>query len=184
NAEGMIRLRRSARLERMDRVRFGRALGYGARHAAKTLTEAAAAASAPSSSHAPSSSQKTSTGGTSRPGVENPARPPRPVVTRATVERRAAETLDQLRTTSKQARRASGSLLHPVKRFSSVLWLQVTGTFFALMAATTGIGAWRLRGALHKSMDSHEAMKLYLCLFVFAVFTYFTVSSFVRAERR
>jgi uncharacterized membrane protein len=75
-------------------------------------------------------------------------------------------------------------LFKPVKRFSSVLWLQVTGTFFALMAATTGIGAWRLRGALHKSMESHEAMKLYVCVFVFAVFTYFAVSSFVRAERR
>jgi hypothetical protein len=105
-------------------------------------------------------------------------------VTRANVERRTAETLEQLRTTSKEAKRASGSLLHPVKRFSSVLWLQVTGTFFALMAATMGISAWRLRGALHKSIDSHEALKLYLCVFVFVVFTYFTVSSFVRAERR
>jgi uncharacterized membrane protein len=100
------------------------------------------------------------------------------------VERRAAEALAQLRTTSTQAKRASGSLFKPVKRFSSVLWLQVTGTFFALMAATTGLGAWRLRGALHKSMESHEAMKLYVCVLVFAVFTYFAVSSFVRAERR
>jgi hypothetical protein len=105
-------------------------------------------------------------------------------LTRAAVERRAAETLDELRTTSKQAKQASESLLKPMKRFSNVLWLQVTGTFFALVAATTGIGAWRLRGALHKSMDSHDAMKLYLCLFVFVAFTYFTVSSFVRAERR
>src|ERR1700723_2466178 len=32
----------------MDRVRFGRALGYGARHAAKTLLQAADAASTPS----------------------------------------------------------------------------------------------------------------------------------------
>jgi hypothetical protein len=37
----------SITLEGMDRVRFGRALGYGARHAAKTVMQAVDAASTP-----------------------------------------------------------------------------------------------------------------------------------------
>jgi hypothetical protein len=72
----------------------------------------------------------------------------------------------------------------PVVRFSSVLWLQVTGVFFALIAFVMGAAAWRTRAAVHAAWGSPEAVKLYACLAVCAVFTYFTVSSFVRAARR
>jgi undecaprenyl pyrophosphate phosphatase UppP len=66
-----------------------------------------------------------------------------------------------------------------------VLWLQVTGTFFALIALVMGGGAWRLREIMRKGAGgSHELMKLYLCVAIAAVFAYFAVSSFVRAERR
>jgi hypothetical protein len=65
-----------------------------------------------------------------------------------------------------------------------VIWLQVTGVFFALVAFTMGIAAWRARSALHAAAGSHGAMKLYAYMAFCALFTYFTVSSFVRAARR
>lgn len=163
------------RLEGMDRVRFGRALGYGARHAAKTLTQAIDAASAPGSNQSQSRS----------PGTEKrPAEPARRPPSAPPPIQRAAQTLDRLHKTGRQAKRASGSLLQPVKRFSGVLWLQVTGLFFALIALTMAFGAWHDRAAFHQSPGSHAAMKLYIYLAVFVLFTYFSVSSFVRAERR
>lgn len=167
------------RLEGMDRVRFGRALGYGARHAAKTLTQAIDAASAPGSSQSQSRQQSRSSGAEQRP-AEGAARPP----SAPPPMKRAAETLDRLHKTGRQAKRASGSLLQPVKRFSGVLWLQVTGLFFALIALTMAFGAWHDRAAFHQPPGSHAAMKLYIYLAVFVLFTYFSVSSFVRAERR
>jgi len=75
------------------------------------------------------------------------------------------------------------SLVTPVVRFSSVVWLQVTGVFFALVAVTMGAAAWKARAGLHAA-DSHGAIKLFAYLAVCALFTYFTISSFLRAARR
>jgi hypothetical protein len=81
-------------------------------------------------------------------------------------------------------RQAKSSLVTPFVRFSSVLWLQVSGVFFALIAVIMGNAAWRGRAGFHAAINSHAAVKLYVCIAVCAVFTYFTVSSFVRAQRR
>jgi hypothetical protein len=89
-----------------------------------------------------------------------------------------------VRVVSQQARQASGALLQPVKRFSRVVGLQVTGGFFALIALAMATGAWKVRDALHRGVTSHEAIRLYVYIGVGAVFAYFAVSSFVRAERR
>ena len=148
----------------MDRVKFGRALGYGARHAAKTLVQAAEAAGAP-----------------------NPApkaqvvSPPGPTETRASAASRWTPDSQTVRAARRQAK---SSLMGPVVRFSSVVWLQVTGVFFALIAFVMGTAAWRIRAAVHAPSGSHEAVKLYAYLAICAVFTYFTVSSFVRAARK
>src|SRR6202789_1885492 len=58
--------------EAMDRVRFGRALGYGARHAAKTLMQAADAASTPSTARTEAGAGATQTGSAER-SAGNPA---------------------------------------------------------------------------------------------------------------
>jgi hypothetical protein len=81
-------------------------------------------------------------------------------------------------------REAKSSLETPVVRFSSVVWLQVTGVFFALVAFTMGTAAWRAWTAFQAGANSHGAMKMYAYIAVCALFTYFTVSSFVRAARR
>ena len=75
-------------------------------------------------------------------------------------------------------------MLTPVKRFSSVLWLEVTGTFFALFALFLGQGVWRLHNSFKASPTSSEAHKAYFYLAMFLVFAYFSISSFVRANRR
>jgi hypothetical protein len=81
----------------------------------------------------------------------------------------------------KQAKR---SLVTPVVRFSSVVWLQVTGVFFGLVAFTMGMATWKARAAIHAAANTDGAMKVYAYAAVCALFTYFTVSSFVRAARR
>jgi hypothetical protein len=83
-----------------------------------------------------------------------------------------------------EAKRAGRSVVAPLKRFTSVIWLQVTGTFFALFAVVIGEGAWRLRGTLAGGLRSAEAQKFCLYAGLCAVFVYFAVSSFVRARRR
>jgi hypothetical protein len=137
----------------MDKVRFGRALGYGARHAAKSLAQAVDAATTP----AP---RKTS--------AQPSAPAPRPT----------------LRHTATHARAVGKSVWSPLARFSSVLWLQVTGSFFLIIAAFFSQGLWKARGAIHLPLRSPEAEKLYLHAAAFAAFAYFGISNFVRAHRR
>ena len=72
----------------------------------------------------------------------------------------------------------------PLARFSSVVWLQVTGLFFALIAMFMAQGAWKERAAMKLPLASHEAVKFYALVAAFAVFAYFTISNFVRAYLR
>jgi hypothetical protein len=81
-------------------------------------------------------------------------------------------------------RQAKSSLVTPLVRFSSVVWLQVSGVFFALVALIMGNAAWRARAGFYAAANSHAAVKLYACMAVCALFSYFAVSSFVRAARR
>jgi len=146
----------------MDRVKFGRALGYGARHAAKTLAQAAEAASAPN----PTASKPLS----------------RPVERRPSAVPRGIPDVQTVRAAGKQAK---SSIVTPVVRFSSVVWLQVTGVFFALIAFTMGMATWKARAGWHSAAaNSHGSIKLFAYLAVCALFTYFSISSFVRSARR
>jgi hypothetical protein len=147
----------------MDRVRFGRALGYGARHAAKTLMQVADAASAPSAPRAGAAKEPVS-------------------------QARAAETVVRKRPTVAETKKHAGRLGQavwaPLARFSSVVSLQVTGVFFALIAMFLGEGAWRERAAWRLPVGSHAAQKFWVLVVAFALFGYFCVSNFVRAYLR
>src|SRR5215472_5170402 len=145
----------------MDRVKFGRALGYGARHAAKTLAQAAEAASAPNPTATKSSSPQIQVA--------------RPTDVRASAGPRRIPDVQTVRAAGKQAK---SSIVTPVVRFSGVVWLQVTGVFFALVAFTMGAAAWKARAGFHAAASSHSAIKVYAYIAVCALFTYFTVSSF------
>ncbi len=148
----------------MDRVRFGRALGYGARHAAKTLMQAADAATAPSGKAA----------------VKEPARP----AATAPVVERVVRTRPTVAETKKHAGRLGRSVWTPLARFSSVVWMQVTGLFFGLLATFLGEGAWKERAAWRLPLGSHAATKFWVLVAAFALFAYFCVSNFVRASLR
>jgi hypothetical protein len=147
----------------MDRVRFGRALGYGARHAAKTLMKAADAASTPSRT-------RTEAG--------------KPAAQASRVAERVVQTQRTVAATTQHAGRLGRSVWTPVARFSSVVWLQVTGLFFALIAMFLAQGAWKERAAWHLPLGSHAATKFYVLVVAFAAFAYFSVSNFVRAYLR
>jgi hypothetical protein len=83
-----------------------------------------------------------------------------------------------------QAGNLKRSIWAPFARFSSVLWLEVTGAFFAIFALIAGQQVWKWHGAIRLSPRAPDAQRLYVYVALFALFGYFTVSSFVRASRR
>ena len=156
----------------MDRVRFGRALGTGARAAAKSLLSAAEAAAAPSPS-APATAPRSASRPAPRPAEKTPERP---------IANRVQVPAPKL--VKDQARNLKRSVWSPFAKFSSVLWLEVTGLFFALFALVTGEQVWKWHAAVRLPPTAPPAQRLYLYVVLFALFGYFTVSSFIRARRR
>lgn len=142
----------------VDRVRLGRALGYGTRHAAKTFAAVVEAAAAPEA------------------GRNSPPQGSADFASRATPG-------DRKRTTPPGGGLGAGvsnfkrSFWHPLATFSGALWLRVTGLFFALLAVTMAGGGWRL---LHAGTGASHRLWLFVSLA--ALFFYFAISSFVRAH--
>jgi hypothetical protein len=152
----------------MDRVRFGRALGTGARAAAKSLLSAAEAAAAPNPS-ARSAPQGQPASPTGKP-------PQRPIAGRVQIPDPGV--------LKQHAGNLKRSVWSPFAKFSSVLWLEVTGVFFLLFALITGQQVWKWHAAARLPPSAPPAQRLYMYTFLFALFGYFTVSSFIRARRR
>jgi hypothetical protein len=144
----------------MDRVRFGRALGVGARQAAKTLMSAAEAVAAP-----------------------DPNAGKRPVAA-APVRRPVARVVADPKVVKTQAKTLGKTVVGPLAKFSSVLWLEVTGAFFGIFAAIAGQQVWKWHAAVHLPASSPDARRLYVYAVLLALFGYFAVSSFVRARQR
>jgi hypothetical protein len=163
----------------MDSVRFGRALGVGARAAAKTLVTAVDAATAPNPSASATASSAgapgAAAGKTEGSGVRLAEQ-----ATRTTAQVR--QTGRGLKEGSRQFRKAAWG---PVVKLSGVLWLELTGVFFGIFAIFAANGAWKMRGALHEAAGNHDAyVRFVLSVAMAAIFGYFCVSSFVRANRR
>jgi hypothetical protein len=180
----------------MDRVRFGRALGYGARHAVKTLVTAVDAATAedPSlkranpganSSQAATASPANMGTAVSRATTSTTAQspPPTPI---ASAARRTARTVTQ-------AREKQGGLRHGTRRFGEAVWrpfvrlsgvlgLEVSGVFFGIFALFALAAVVRLRTAWRPHSAGNRELLVAVAMLV--VFGYFCVSNFVRARRR
>jgi len=152
----------------MDRVRLGRALGFGARAAAKTLTEAAGAAMSPN----PNGTRASAPSATPQPAPRSTPRAGNVVTA---------------------TKRAGRSIMEPVKRHSRELWLEVTGAFFALLALSMGAGTWALHKiflaalqtahANHASLWSQDVLKFYVAAAACLMFAYYSISNFIRAAR-
>jgi hypothetical protein len=163
----------------MQPNRLGRILGIGARVAADELRKRTAqAASAPSnpaprpSPSAPTPRPSTASAPSSAaskpsPAPYQPSVPPSASI--ATGSRRIA----------RGAGRFGASLWHPFAHASGILWLQITGLFFAFFAVGFALHSWQLyRSAGWR--DHHLALYI-----VFGVlFLWFAVSSFWRANRK
>jgi hypothetical protein len=162
----------------MDSVRFGRALGFGARAAAKTLVTAVDAATSPN----PSAS----------PAAKTAAKAPSETKTASSGVRlgeQAARTTAQVRQTSaglaQGSKKFGEAVWAPFIKLSGVLWLEFTGVFFGIFALFAATGAWKLRGNLHETAANHEAhIQLLLTTLMAVIFGYFFISSFVKANRR
>jgi hypothetical protein len=191
----------------MDPVRFGRALGTVTRSAAKGLTAAASAAAAPNPnpaapnpnaerSGAPSlrsqggnenPSQPTVSGATSfasfaKGGNVNAPSPAQQIPSAAQTIAQIANTHAQLKSTvHTEGKRALKTGFAPIARAGRALWHEVFGVFFALFAVYFIQGLWmhRAEALLPGRPRVHLAMDLALAV----LFTYFTVSSFLRARK-
>ncbi len=160
----------------MDRVRLGRALGYGTRHAAKTVAAVVEAA--------------TTEGSGPRPAAREAGAPVTGMP--ATGRRFAAERSQPARARKTAGRVDVGNGLRQMRRsfwqplavFSGALWLRVTGLFFAMIALTMGGGAWRLHPGLHSGIAFPGPRRFWVFAAFAALFGYFAVSSFVRASLR
>ena len=170
----------------MDSVRFGRALGFGARSAAKALAGAVDAATAPNPN---ASAQKP------QPAARSPQQSgttaPRPVATGpvASAARTAARATIQARETRKGIARGSKrfgeSVWGPFAKLSGVLWLEITGSFFGIFALFAGSAAWAHRSDLYSAAANRDARAHFFVFLAMAlIFGYFCISSFVRAYRK
>jgi hypothetical protein len=143
----------------MEPKKVGRTLGIGVRVASKMLRErvekAAASPAAPSA------------GENRRPAAAST--PPAPPIT-ARVE------------TAKRGARAFGKAVwDPFSRAGSVLWLEITGLFFALFAVFFVQSVYRVRSDWRQGPE-HSHLLLYAVLA--AGFAWFSFSSFARAYRK
>lgn len=184
----------------MDAVRFGRALGIGARQAVKTVASAVDAATA----EKPSSKSVTpvlaqSAAVSARTVVLSAATPtPKPAVAGIPAarpalvnkaERVAAQGVTKSATQARGVRhglsRFREAAWEPFARLSGVLWLEVTGVFFAIFALFAAGSVWRLHSEWRAGVAHPGAHRdLAGAVIMFALFGYFCVSSFVRARRR
>lgn len=101
------------------------------------------------------------------------------------VSRAAAQVMQTSQGLNQQGKQLQQSVLSPVKRLSGVLWLEFTGFFFGLFAVSAASAVWKLRDALHETVQNHDAhVKLLVAAATSVLFAYFCVSSFVRAKKR
>jgi hypothetical protein len=175
----------TATLWDMDSVRFGRALGIGARLAAKTMVSAVDAATAPNPS-AGKAKQGTgsgpATGSSSTTGEKTQA-------SGTQLGQNVVRTTAQVRQTGRGlkegGKRFGEAVWGPFVKLSGALWLELTGVFFGIFAVSAGANAWKMRWALHETAANHDAhVRLLISVAMAAAFGYFCLSSFVKASRR
>ena len=136
----------------MEPKKVGRALGIGVRVASKMVRERVAQASEPA---VPSTPPAT-------------ARPVAPLIDRTAAAKRGVKAFGQ-------------ALLGPFTHAGGVLWLEITGLFFALFALFFVQSIYRIHTAWRQGPE-HAHLLLYVLLA--AGFGWFSFSSFARAYRK
>jgi hypothetical protein len=88
---------------------------------------------------------------------------------------------ERARAAKREGKKFGQSIWGPFAHASSVLWLEVTGLFFGLFALYFGQNAYKLR---HAWQNGPERLHFLMYCALTALFLYFTVSSFYRAQRK
>jgi hypothetical protein len=144
----------------MEPKKVGRTLGIGVRVASNMLRERVEKASAAHSAPVEA--------GNGRPAAPPQARPSIKLDSKVAGAKRGAKAFGQ-------------AFLGPFTHAGSVLWLEITGLFFALFALFFVQSAYRVRASLwHGPEQAH--LLLYAALAI--GFAWFSVSSFLRAYRK
>jgi hypothetical protein len=149
----------------------------------KTLVAAADAAAAENPSR---KSAQRSADRPAEPGIQAPQRrfeaPPAKAAPTQKAAQSAAQGVRQVRGVRRGLRRGFQEAWKPVARLSGVLWLEITGLLFGLLALSAAGAVWRLHGlwSTGRSGRAQIAGAAAMC----ALFSYFCVTSFVRARRR
>ena len=141
----------------MEPKKVGRTLGIGVRVASNMLRERVERAA---TAHPPPSQA-----GNGRPAAAAPAIP---ISNRVAAVKRGAKAFGQ-------------AFLGPFTHAGSMLWLEITGLFFALFALFFAQSVYRLHAAWRQGPE-HTHLLLYCALTV--AFAWFSVSSFLRAYRK
>jgi hypothetical protein len=141
----------------MEPKKVGRTLGIGVRVASNMLRERVERAA---TAHPPPSQA-----GNGRPAAAATAIP---ILNRVAGVKRGAKAFGQ-------------AFLGPFTHAGSVLWLEITGLFFALFALFFAQSVYRLHAAWRQGPE-HTHLLLYCALTV--AFAWFSVSSFLRAYRK
>jgi hypothetical protein len=163
----------------MEPEKLGRTLGIGVRVAGNILRDRASrigqqsappAQPPPSANNVRTRGETPSTGGASR------------VEAAVAGLRGAAQKTEKARgAAARGAKRFGEALWGPLLHAGNVLWLEITGLFFALFAIFFAQNVYRVRGAW-KGGPEHTQLLLYVALT--ALFVWFSVTSFVRARRK
>jgi hypothetical protein len=116
-------------------------------------------------------------------GAQAAASQPAPAAAASAAQTRAAGQVAG-RTAGQAARGAArgvGGFLKPFRRVGGILWLEVTGVFFALPVVVFGPVLWRTRLSWAHGPD-HRTFLITAAIVV--LFLYLSVSSFWRARRK
>jgi hypothetical protein len=144
----------------MEPKKVGRTLGIGVRVASNMLRERVEKASATHSAPVETGNGRTGAPPQTRAGIK----------------------LDSKVAGAKRGAKAFGqAFLGPFTHAGSILWLEITGLFFALFALFFVQSVYRLRASWQQGAE-HVHVLLYIILAV--GFAWFSVSSFLRAYRK
>jgi len=144
----------------------GRKLGIGLRLAAKAVKRGAAAAVASTSQPANSAS----------PAQSNYGQKPTLAATAA-----AGQAKTKAADIAKGAKRFGEAVWGPMAHTGGVLWLEITGLFFALFAIFFAQNVYKFRGA-YKGGPDHVHFLIYAALAV--LFAAFTLTQFYKARQK
>jgi hypothetical protein len=187
--EAFVEMTGTATLWGMDSVRFGRVLGIGTRLAAKTVAAAVDAATAPNPSAGAKAKQGSGAAPAQTVAPASTSTAGKAETSGVRMGQKAARTTAQMRQTGQGlkegGKRFGEAVWGPLAKASGALWLELTGVFFGIFALFAAGGAWKMRAALHETVANHDVHVRFLAaVLMAAVFGYFCVSSFVRANRR